>query len=347
MSATHLEAELAEQPAALARLLDAADEEVARLVDRLAARDVDQVLIAARGSSDNAARYAQYVLGARNRVLVALAAPSLLSCYGTAPRLRRTLAVGVSQSGRSPDVVGVVADAGAQGCPTVALTNDADSPLAHAAEQVIALRAGVERSVAATKTYLCSLGAFALLSARLADDGEALAALRGAPELVGRVLDEATAAVGALGALAEAERWTVIARGFNFATAHEVALKIKELTGVVAEPYSAADFLHGPIGAVASGQPVVLIAPRDAASASVAELAGPLRARGARLLAVTDDPDLLATADVSLPLPAATPDWLSPLAAVVPGQVLALHLALARGVDVDTPHGLSKVTETR
>ena len=347
MTTTHLEAELVEQPAALARLLDEADAEIAALVEDLSARDVGQVLIAARGSSDNAARYAQYVLGARNRLLVALAAPSLISCYRTPPRLPATLAVGVSQSGRSPDVVGVVADARGQGCPTVALTNDAGSPLAQAADTVIALRAGPERSVAATKTYLCSLGAFALLSAHLAGDPGALAALQAVPDAVGRVLDDAIAAAEPLRALADAARWTVIGRGFNLATAFEVALKIKELTGAVAEPYSAADFLHGPIGAVGAGQPVLLVAPRDAAARSVAELVGPLRDRGARLVAITDDADLLAAADVALPLPAGTPDWLVPLLAVVPGQMLALQLALARGVEVDAPHGLSKVTETR
>lgn len=344
---THLEAELREQPAALARLLAEAEPAVDELVTDLSGRAVDQVLIAARGSSDNAARYAQYVLGVRNRLLVALAAPSLSSCYGVGPRLRSTLAVGVSQSGRSPDVVGVVADARAQGCPTVALTNDPSSPLADAADHVVDLRAGVERSVAATKTYLCSLGAFALLSVRLAGDAEALAALRGMPSLVERALDEAAPGVDRLGALLDAERWTVIGRGFNFSTAYEVALKVKELTGAVAEPYSAADFLHGPVAAVAAGQPVLLVAPRDAAFPSVAELAGPLRDRGARVVAVTDDDDLAGAADVVLRLPSGTPGWLTPLLAVVPGQVLALRMALARGVDVDSPHGLAKVTETR
>lgn len=344
---THLEAELAEQPAALARLLADADADVAALAADLVEREVGQALIAARGSSDNAARYAQYVLGARNRLPVALAAPSLVTCYGVSLRLRSTLAVGVSQSGRSPDVVGVVADARTQGCPTAALTNDDASPLAQAVEHVVALRAGQERSVAATKTYVCSLGAFALLSAHLCGDDDARAALRRMPELIEGVREDAVARAEAYAGLAGAERWTVIARGFNLATAFEVALKIKELTGVVAEAYSAADFLHGPIAAVAAGQPVVLIAPRDAGAASVAELVGPLHERGARVLAITDDPDLLDAADLAAPLPAGMPDWLAPLAAVVPGQVLALHLALARGIDVDAPHGLSKITETR
>src|SRR5205823_3642294 len=178
---THLEAELAEQPEALARLLDrqrAGAEEVAALIRR---PDVNYILIASRGSSSNVARYAQYVLGRAHRVPVAFATPSLYTLYEQPPRLDGALVIGISQSGESPDVGAVVAEARRQGRPTIALTNEPGSPLGVAAEAVLPLEAGEERSVAATKTYLNSLGAVALLFAASTGDDAALAELERMP----------------------------------------------------------------------------------------------------------------------------------------------------------------------
>src|SRR5216117_3939902 len=169
-----LEAELCEQPDALERFLRAETAAARALADELAFRDIRYVVIAARGSSDNAARYAQYLFGAVNRLPVALATPSLYTLYRTPPRLDSALVIGISQSGASPDVWSVVAEARAQGCPTIAITNEPSSPLAEAAEHVIALHAGPERAVAATKTYLNSLAAVALVSASLTGDRDRL-----------------------------------------------------------------------------------------------------------------------------------------------------------------------------
>jgi glutamine---fructose-6-phosphate transaminase (isomerizing) len=344
---SHLEAELREQPAALARLLDREAAGVLALAGRLAG-DVRLLVIAARGSSDNAARYARYLFGAHNRLPVALATPSLYDRYRRPPRLDGALVVGVSQSGASPDVASVLAEARRQGRPTVAITNTPGSPLAGEAEHVVALHAGQERAVAATKSYLNSLGALALLSAGLEEEPGRVEALQRVPAILDRVIGDALQrAEAALGLLSDAPACAVVARGFNHGTAFEVALKLTELTGTLAAPFSGADLLHGPIAAIGAGFPVVLVAPSGEVLPQLLEVREALRRRGARMLAIADDDGVLAAADAALPLPAGLPEWLSPLVAVAPGQVLAMELARRRGIDLDQPLGLRKVTVTR
>ncbi|HET6749061.1 MAG TPA: SIS domain-containing protein [Actinomycetes bacterium] len=347
--ASRLEVELREQPAALARLLDREAAAALALGRRLAGGDVRLVVVAARGSSDNAARYAKYLIGAHNRLPVALATPSLYGLYRRPPRLDGALVIGISQSGVSPDVVGVLAEARAQGRPTVAVTNTPGSPLAAEADHLLAMHAGTERAVAATKSYVNSLGALVLLSAGLEGDPARFEALRRVPAALERALDDSSRSAGPAAArlLATAPACAVVARGFNHATAFEVALKVTELTGTLAVPFSGADLLHGPIGAIGQGFPVVLVAPTGASLPQLREVQAALRERGARILAIADDPEVLAGAAERLALPAGLPEWLSPLVAVAPGQVVAMELARLRGVDLDRPGGLSKVTTTR
>ena len=345
---SRLEVELGEQSAALARLLEREAAGALALGRRLAG-DVRLVVIAARGSSDNAARYAKYLFGAHNRLPVALATPSLYGLYRRPPRLDGALVVGVSQSGTSPDVVGVLAEASAQGRPTVAVTNTPGSPLAAEADHLLPMHAGEERAVAATKSYVNSLAARALLSAGLEGDPARVEALRRVPAALDRAIADSSPAAGRAAArlLADAPACAVVARGFNHATAFEVALKVTELTGTLAAPFSGADLLHGPIGAIGAGFPVLLVAPSGAVLPQLLEVQAALRERGALVLAVADDPAVLAGAAERLLLPAGVPEWLSPLVAVAPGQVVAIELARLRGLDLDHPSGLSKVTSTR
>jgi glutamine---fructose-6-phosphate transaminase (isomerizing) len=339
---THLEAELAEQPEALARLLErqqAGAAEVAALIRR---PDVQYILIASRGSSSNVARYAQYVLGRAHRVPVAFATPSLYTLYEQPPRLDGALVMGISQSGGSPDVKAVLDEARRQGRPTVALTNDPSSPLAQAGDIVLPLEAGVEQAVAATKTYINSLGAIALIFA--VSTGAGLAELEAVPAQLAAQLELSRDATERLELL---EGGTVIARGVNYATSFEIALKIRELSGLLFESYSAADLMHGPVAAVSAGWPVIAVAPSGPARESMAEAIDGIATRGSRLLVVSDDEALLARADVALPLVSGVPEWLSPLVAVVPGQLAAMRLARLRGIDLDRPLGLAKVTLTR
>lgn len=344
--APHLPAEIREQPEVLRRLLAAEGDHVRGVAAQWRARgDVTAMVLAARGSSDNVARYGQYVFGVHNRMVVALAAPSVFSRYGRPPRLDGMLVGAISQSGRSPDVVSVVREGARQGRPTFAITNEGASPLAAAADVVVALRAGPERSIAATKTYTSSLGAVALMSAALAGDAARARALATVPDRMAEAIGGAGEQVP--GWLADAPACAVVGRGFNYATAFEIALKLKELAGVAAEPYSSADFLHGPAAAVGRGVPVILVAPSGVVAEDVAALVPVVRDHHARLAVISDDESLLASADLALALPRGTPEWLSPLVAVVPGQLLALRLAEERGLDVDRPAGLRKVTETR
>ena len=338
--------EIHEQPAALARLLEHGWGAVEAAAERIRAFAPTWVIIAARGTSDNAARYAQYLLGAHNGLGVALALPSLLSLYGQTPDLSRALTIGISQSGQSPDIVGVLREARRQGGATLAITNDADSPLAQLAEDVIDLMAGEERAVAATKTYTTQLLAIAMLSTALEPNADRRAALAKIPASVQDALSLAPRADSAARACRTVDRFVVAGRGFNYATAFEIALKIKETSYVHAEPFSPADLLHGPIAMVGEGFPVLLVAPSGCTADNVAELYEPLEACGARTITLSDRDDLTERADLALPLPSDVPEWLSPLVAVVPGQLFAHALAEAKGFDPDRPRGLKKVTRT-
>jgi glutamine---fructose-6-phosphate transaminase (isomerizing) len=344
---SHLHTEIAEQPAALAGLLDRVVPELARLRSRVWRDDVRYVVLVARGSSDNAARYAQYLFGLHHRLPVALATPSLGPLYGVTPDLSGALVVAVSQSGQSPDVVGVLEAARAQGRPALAITNDPTAPLAEAATDVLDLGAGVERAVAATKTYTSSLLALALLSAANAgpaDRQRLVAELRAVPELVRTVLDVDVSAVAE--ALGDVSHLLVAGRGLNYGTAFEAALKVRELTGVVAEAFSPPDLLHGPIAAVASGAAALLIAPTEPSLPGQHELIAPLRERHARITAVSADRRVVAAADAAIELVAEPAPWLTPITTIVPVQRLAAAMASDRGLDLDRPEGLQKVTRT-
>ena len=346
----HLSHEIHEQPEVLARLLDELAGAAAQVAAAVRARDVRYAVIAARGTSDNAARYAKYLFGATNRLPVALATPSLFSIYHTPPRLRDALVLGVSQSGQSPDIVAVVEEGRRQGALTVAVTNAPVSPLAQAADHVLPLDAGEERAVAATKTYTAQLAALALLAVQLAGDAEReerLSALRSVPEAMEKTLALEEPIALAAQRYAYATECLVLGRGYNYATAFEIALKLKELTYVVAQAYSSADFRHGPVAIVERGFPAVVIAPQGAVYPDVLALTRELTAREAELIVISGQDEALQLARTPLRLPVVLPEWLSPFTCVVPGQLLALHVTLAKGYDPDHPRGLKKVTETR
>jgi glutamine---fructose-6-phosphate transaminase (isomerizing) len=348
-----LASEIAEQPAVAARMLGegrAAIEAIAgRIAPLLRDREVDHVVVAARGSSDHAAIYAQYLFGVRLRLPVALATPSLLSIYGVEPRFDRSLVIGISQSGRSPDIVGVVAAARRQGAPTIALTNDPKSDLAAAAEHAIDLAAGPELAVAATKTYTAELLAIALLVTALDPAADASQGLDAVPQALAAALETEPQAEAVAAHLAAAgrDRLIVVGRGYEYATAREVALKLKELARVAADPYSAADFLHGPLALAEPGHPILAIAPSGAAAADVDALLARLGELGVERIVLSDRDDAVALGPVGIRLPSGVPEWLMPMVAIVPGQLLARHLAIARGLDPEAPRWIGKVTLTR
>jgi glucosamine--fructose-6-phosphate aminotransferase (isomerizing) len=345
MATSILENEILEQPSVVRRLLEMETAGVQESAYHL--RDqFDAILIAARGTSDNAARYAQYLFGAHNQLPVALATPSLFTLYNRPPVLKRMLVIGISQSGQSPDIVAVISEARHQGQPTLAITNDPHSPLAQAAAAIIPLCAGPEKAVAATKTYTASLAALALFSAALADDQIRLAALQRLPDLMQSTLDSLPAELTRVERYRYIDRCAVIGRGYNYATAFEIALKVKELTGVVAEPYSSADFRHGPIAIVKDGFPVLVVACQGDVAGDISALIADLKQRDSELLLVSDQPELLSQANLPLAVPGGVPEWLTPLLTVLPGQYLGLTLCQTRGMNPDQPRGITKVTET-
>jgi glucosamine--fructose-6-phosphate aminotransferase (isomerizing) len=306
------------------------------------------VFLAARGTSDNAGIYAKYLWGAYNRVPVALAAPSLFSIYRRPPRLTDSLVVGISQSGQSPDIVGVLDEGRRQGAPTLAITNDPSSPLARAADAVIDISAGREEAVAATKTYTAQLMAIAMLSVALEEDEARRADLERVPALVEKALEQQQA----IAAIAERYRFmahcVVLGRGFNYATAFEWALKLKELAYVIAEPYSSADFQHGPVAMMDRGFPVLAAAPDGAVfDDTLALLQWLVQERLIELLVISDRDEALSIAHTPLRLPAGIPEWLTPIVAIVMAQLFAFSVTRAKGYDTESPRGLRKVTLTK
>lgn len=339
--------EIHEQGKTLETLLHEQFSKVEEIAGHLRKQRPPFVFLAARGTSDNAGRYANYVWGSRNHLSVALATPSLFSIYHEPPQFNGALVVGISQSGQSPDIVSVLQEARQQGSPTLAITNAPVSPLAQSADWVIDIRAGVEGAVAATKTYTGELMAIAMLSALLSDERAAIESLAQVPGWVNQVLERSDR----IAAMAERYRYmehcVVLGRGYNYATAHEWALKMKELIYLIAEPYSSADFQHGPIAIVEQGFPIMAVAVSGQIYANSLEMLRHLRSRSrAELVVISDQLEALEIANTPLPLPVGIPEWLSPIPAIVPAQLFTHALTRTRGLDTETPRSISKVTET-
>lgn len=330
--------EIREQPESLERAIrenTAIYADVARLVS-----GCTHVVIAARGTSDNAARYAQYAWGIRNGLSVALATPSLFSLYSKPPSLSGALVVGISQSGQSPDIVSVLEEGHRQGRPTVAISNDPESPLASAADVVVPLNSGPELAVAATKTYTAQLAVIGAISDAITGDADGVSSL---PDLAARALETDGSARIAAQRLSDVEHAAVLGRGFNLATAFEWALKMQELSYVVAQPFSTADFLHGPVAVVDKGYPVLAVVADGPTAEDVLEAVGRAASRGAPTVLLTDSD--LDDQEGLIRFPNA-PEWLTPIPAIVAAQLFTYHLTIAQGNDPDSPRGLSKVTRT-
>ena len=342
-----LKSEILDQPAVLSRLLRESMGEARRIGGEIGRRDIDFAFLAARGSSDNAGLYAKYLWGLHNHLPVALAAPSMFSLYQSPPALKRALVVGISQSGQSPDIVGVVQEGRRQGAPTLAVTDDPGSPLAEAAEFVLYTDTGNEKSIAATKTYTAQLVAIAMISIGLQGSAERLEELHRVPELITQVLGTDGLIEQAAAHYRDMQHCVVLGRGYDYATAHEWSLKLKELTYVVAAPYSSADFLHGPVAILEKGFPVLAVAPLgDAYQDMLRLLKNLVDTHEVRLLVVSNADEALELAEAPLRIPLDLPQWISPIVTAVPAQLFSYHLARAKGLDVEHPRGLQKVTRT-
>jgi glutamine---fructose-6-phosphate transaminase (isomerizing) len=342
-----LHSEIFEQPERLASLLDQQKQTVLEVAKAIQSHHVQYAFLAARGTSDNAGRYANYLWGAHNGMPLALATPSLFTFYQSPPRLQGALVIGVSQSGQSPDIVSVLEEGRKQGCLTLAITNVPDSPLANAADLVLDIQAGEEKAVAATKTYTTELMAIAMISAALNNSDEHWKELAS----VSKWADQTLGLDKEIAQMTQRYRYmsqcVVLGRGFNYATAFEWALKLKELTYVIAEPYSSADFQHGPIAMVEGGFPVLAVAPQGKVQESVRDMLTRLRKqKDAELVVISDDVDMLGLAQSPIQLPPQIPEWLTPLVSIIPAQLFACHLTKVKGYDTEKPRSITKVTET-
>lgn len=366
---THMLDEIQEQPDALKRALAGAINPARQIAQEAQQRDIDVVVIAARGTSDHAGLYAQYLFQYLNGIPVALATPSLFTLYGASLRLGRALVIGISQSGESTDIVEVVASAREAGALTVGITNQEGSKLATTAQHSLFCNAGPERSVAATKTYTTTCAVLATLAAFMPGGEPLREGIEQIPDLAAAALKSEENAARVAERYVHARDCVVLGRVFQYSTAREMALKLEETCYVLATPFSTADFRHGPAALVERGLPVIVIAPPGKTSADARELLQWLRERGADCLVVTEDEGLveLATVSILLKLPTLTgavspatggrpaaqgmqtsvAELLAPIPYIIPGQLFAQYLALSKGLNPDQPRSLTKITRTR
>jgi glutamine---fructose-6-phosphate transaminase (isomerizing) len=339
--------EIREQPAALERTLKDAARRVERFKRLVTLRRPRLIVLAARGTSDNAAQFGRYLLEMTTGIPVSLAAPSIYTLYNTRVDFRDALVVALSQSGESTDTNIVLAEARRQGAMTIGITNEASSSLAKLAEHVFQVRAGKEKSVAATKTYtgqvlMLYLLAYALGARLRLDD---LARL---PEQTHRALGLEAEIAELSGRYRFMDHAVVVGRGLNYANAYEFALKLMETCYVVAERFSSADFLHGPIALVERNFPVFLFAPAGVTWPAMQEMLAKLRALKAETVVITDagNRDAGGTADRVMRVPARLRELYTLIPYIIPAQLFAACLAKEKGLDPDRPRTLSKVTRT-
>jgi glucosamine--fructose-6-phosphate aminotransferase (isomerizing) len=331
-----LRSEIFEQPDVLQVALAANRGTASKARDILTGDGIGHILIAARGTSDNAARYAKYAWGTRLSMPVTLAAPSMYTQYHDPPDLSAAAVVGISQSGQSPDLLAVLEEAQNQGRPRIAITNDPESPMAAIADLVVPLSAGPELSIAATKTYTASLLAIAMI----ADDAPDLTRIPASVQGALNAESDIIATVERIGAMPDA---VILGRGYNRSTAFEWALKLQEMAYVLANPFSTADFAHGPFAVLEPDFPLLAIVPDGVMTQD--GLAIVRRARDeseARIAVLTN----VAVSDLPSVLLPGIDEWLSPVMFIVAAQLFTLHAAALAGVNPETPRGLKKVTRT-
>ena len=339
-SQTHMRREIEQIPAVIANMLDRSGPVLDSAATAL--RDLDPAVVAtiARGSSDHACSYLKYAIELTLGLPVASIGPSIASIYGRDLKLGRAASLSISQSGKSPDIVGMTQSAKRSGALAIAITNTPGSPLDEAADFTIDLHAGAELSVAATKTFVASIVAGLSLVARWSDDAALNAAIADLPNSLAKAIDcdwsELVTALDGHQAL------YVLGRGPGFAIANEAALKFKETCNIQAESYSAAEVMHGPVAIVKPGYPVLGLAARDAAEASVADMTHKLATQGALAFLTSDRPG----AARALPFVNTGHSLTDPLALIVSFYAFVEALSRHRGLDPDVPPALKKVTET-
>jgi glucosamine--fructose-6-phosphate aminotransferase (isomerizing) len=337
--------EIAEQPAALERTIREERVKVERLGAFLKGRGVELIILVARGSSDNAALFGRYLLEITTGIPVSLAAPSVYTLYGAKMKLKRALVVGVSQSGEGEDINHVLEQARGGGAYTVGITNEARSTMTSIVDETLLMHGGRERSVAATKTFTGQMMLFYMLAATLAESNAA-PAYEAIPELAAHSLAQRPFIDELVERYVFMENCVVVGRGIAYANAYELALKLMETCYVVAERFSSADFLHGPLAMVERHFPVILFAPPGVMFDGMRELIDRLHELRADTLIITSEQEAARKCTRAIILPDTMDEFLCPIPYIIPGQLFAALLAAAKGLNPDAPRSLSKVTRT-
>lgn len=342
----HMLREIHEQPDAVQQTIELESGHIAEVAGILQQREIHNIIVAARGTSDNAANYARYLFGVVNGKIAAPAAPSIITVYESRLDLSNTLVLGISQSGKATDVIEVLESARHMGALTLAVTNTSDSPICRAAEHTILTHADPERSIAATKTYTTCLSVLYLLAAMWADDTAMVESLAGIPERIEETFDIEAWIADHAERYRYMEQCTILARGLNYATAMELGLKLAQCCHVSPLTASAADYMHGPIAALEPGDPVFLFAPQGHALGSMLEVAHAVRNRKAEIVVFSDDDDALSLAHLPMKLPGDGSTHWWPIIAAVASQLFTYFLAIHKGLNPDRPRGQQKVTLT-
>jgi glucosamine--fructose-6-phosphate aminotransferase (isomerizing) len=337
--------EIEQQPIAIERTIQREAKKIESFSAKLKASRPRLIVLVARGSSDNAALFGRYLLELTTGIPVSLAAPAVHTLYKKKLDLRDALVVGVSQSGEGVDINLTLENAKRSGARTLAITNEADSTMARFSDETFLIHAGRERSVAATKTYTGQLLIFHLLARGLSDNPKQMEVER-LPQLAAESLTLKSKVAEMVERYAFMKQCVVVGRGLNYANAYEFAIKLMETCYVVAERFSGADFLHGPIAMVDSGFPVFLFAPPGPTLAGTKDLLAKLKSIGAETIAISSEAAALKAASRSIKIPQPISEVLSPIPYIIPAQLFAALLAEAKGLTPDQPRSLSKVTKT-
>jgi len=338
--------EIHQQPEALEKTLRLEEKNVRRIAKHILDMGPRFIMLAARGTSDNAATYAKYLFEGVNGIPCSLAAPSITTVYKKDLDLKDSVVIGISQSGQGTDINEVLAHARKQGAFTVGITNSAGSEITTVSHAAIRLRAGRENALAATKTYTSQLLAVAMLSTALRHARGAFDKLAAAPHQMQKTLDTEPRIRELACRYRYMEHCVIIGRGYNFCTVKEAALKLMETNYVVAQPFSTADFMHGPIAMTGEGFPVFVAAAPGKMAASVKTLIAGLSERRVETIVVSSDKASLEHAAIAIPMPITPDEPLSPLFYIVPFQFLACFISQTKGIDPDNPRFLKKITQT-
>ena len=339
--------EIKEEPRVIADCYEKNRDLINKIVKNIKLKEIDRIMIAARGTSDHAAVYGKYIMEIMLGIPVTLAAPSVYTVYHGNLKLKNTLVIGISQSGKAADVLEVLKSAKSSGAITVSITNYPDSPLAKEADYHLDCSAGAETSVAATKTFLAEITLLAVLTAVWAGDEKVLDAIKHMPQDIENIIENSDYISDKVQRYRYMEECFVLARGVNYAVALESALKIQETSYVRAKAYATSDFYHGPYAMIDKGMPVIVFAPTGPALNDVKDMISKLNDSGAELIIVSDSIEIRNLGICSFEIPAAQSDITSPFYNVVVGQIFACSLSLVKGLSPDHPRSLSKVTITR